>query len=143
MGAGIKKGRLSAPFEPTLGFLLLSLRRDLQKRRRPIHHRALRHLDLLDILASRKVEHDVSEQLLENGAETASAGAPFEGFLRDGAEGAVLEGELHFLELEQLRVLLGESVLRLFEDCLLYTSDAADERSSVDLGGRRIIKKKK
>ena len=26
--------------------------------------------------------------------------------------------------------------------CLLYTSDAADERSSVDLGGRRIIKTK-
>ena len=26
--------------------------------------------------------------------------------------------------------------------CLLYTSDAADERSSVDLGGRRIIKEK-
>ena len=31
----------------------------------------------------------------------------------------------------------------LARDCLLYTSDAADERSSVDLGGRRIIKKKK
>ena len=31
--------------------------------------------------------------------------------------------------------------LRFFS-CLLYTSDAADERSSVDLGGRRIIKKK-
>ena len=30
-----------------------------------------------------------------------------------------------------------------FSFCLLYTSDAADERSSVDLGGRRIIKKKK
>src|SRR5678815_6170871 len=30
-----------------------------------------------------------------------------------------------------------------FLACLLYTSDAADERSSVDLGGRRIIKKKK
>ena len=29
------------------------------------------------------------------------------------------------------------------EVCLLYTSDAADERSSVDLGGRRIIKKNK
>ena len=27
--------------------------------------------------------------------------------------------------------------------CLLYTSDAADERSSVGLGGGRIIKKKK
>ena len=31
----------------------------------------------------------------------------------------------------------------LVSSCLLYTSDAADERSSVDLGGRRIIKKKK
>ena len=29
------------------------------------------------------------------------------------------------------------------ELCLLYTSDAADERSSVDLGGRRIIKTKR
>src|SRR5678815_1979283 len=32
--------------------------------------------------------------------------------------------------------------LGLADICLLYTSDAADERSSVDLGGRRIIKKK-
>ena len=32
--------------------------------------------------------------------------------------------------------------LALFYACLLYTSDAADERSSVDLGGRRIIKTK-
>ena len=30
----------------------------------------------------------------------------------------------------------------LYRCCLLYTSDAADERSSVDLGGRRIINKK-
>ena len=40
------------------------------------------------------------------------------------------------------------AVFRLYFDelgqaCLLYTSDAADQRSSVDLGGRRIIKKKK
>ena len=28
-----------------------------------------------------------------------------------------------------------------FKNCLLYTSDAADEEDSVDLGGRRIIKK--
>ena len=27
--------------------------------------------------------------------------------------------------------------------CLLYTSDAADDMQCVDLGGRRIIKKKK
>ena len=31
----------------------------------------------------------------------------------------------------------------LFKDCLLYTSDAADDLLCVDLGGRRIIKKKK
>ena len=31
----------------------------------------------------------------------------------------------------------------VYQTCLLYTSDAADERSSVDLGGRRIIKKNK
>ena len=35
-----------------------------------------------------------------------------------------------------LRGLLGEH-------CLLYTSDAADDLLCVDLGGRRIIKKKK
>ena len=34
------------------------------------------------------------------------------------------------------------TALGLVFSCLLYTSDAADERSSVDLGGRRIIKKK-
>ena len=34
------------------------------------------------------------------------------------------------------------SLKALQKACLLYTSDAADERSSVDLGGRRIIKKK-
>src|SRR5678816_621446 len=32
------------------------------------------------------------------------------------------------------------AVAMLSNYCLLYTSDAADERSSVDLGGRRIIK---
>mgnify|MGYP003381601134 CR=1 FL=1 len=37
-------------------------------------------------------------------------------------------------------VLRGTLVAR-YRTCLLYTSDAADERSSVDLGGRRIIKK--
>ena len=36
-----------------------------------------------------------------------------------------------------------ENRISQIDVCLLYTSDAADERSSVDLGGRRIIKKKK
>src|SRR5678809_1767296 len=38
---------------------------------------------------------------------------------------------------------LPDKEFRYLRTCLLYTSDAADERSSVDLGGRRIIKKKK
>ncbi len=41
------------------------------------------------------------------------------------------------------RRLIYKTCQALLEACLLYTSDAADERSSVDLGGRRIIKKKK
>ena len=42
-----------------------------------------------------------------------------------------------------------DSVLNYFIDmtsritCLLYTSDAADDLLCVDLGGRRILKKKK
>ena len=31
----------------------------------------------------------------------------------------------------------------VYENCLLYTSDAADDLLCVDLGGRRLIKKKK
>mgnify|MGYP003381562024 CR=1 FL=1 len=37
---------------------------------------------------------------------------------------------------------LFDNIFGTYKTCLLYTSDAADERSSVDLGGRRIIKKK-
>ena len=61
--------------------------------------------------------------------------------LLDGAAGFV---EL-LLGLGQHLAELGEFGLHRAQHlpCLLYTSDAADERSSVDLGGRRIIKKKK
>ena len=38
---------------------------------------------------------------------------------------------------------LSKLLRRIACACLLYTSDAADEEDSVDLGGRRIIKKKK
>ena len=34
-------------------------------------------------------------------------------------------------------------VIKRVTPCLLYTSDAADEEDSVDLGGRPLIKKKK
>ena len=37
---------------------------------------------------------------------------------------------------------IGDTNFRLVP-CLLYTSDAADDMQCVDLGGRRIIKKKK
>ena len=58
---------------------------------------------------------------------------------------------LHFLLAKKTRDLLQNagfqkiiySTIKNLGSCLLYTSDAADERSSVDLGGRRIIKKKK
>src|SRR5678816_58286 len=44
---------------------------------------------------------------------------------------------------EESRGRIRATVFAQNNNCLLYTSDAADERSSVDLGGRRIIKKKK
>ena len=40
-------------------------------------------------------------------------------------------------------VLFVVSFILLSWACLLYTSDAADDLLCVDLGGRRIIKKKK
>ena len=54
-------------------------------------------------------------------------------------------GRLWELNLDESRIRfdLMEERRAQAEVCLLYTSDAADERSSVDLGGRRIIKKKK
>ena len=42
-----------------------------------------------------------------------------------------------------LKIALNVSIKsKYIHTCLLYTSDAADEEDSVDLGGRRIIKKK-
>ena len=54
------------------------------------------------------------------------------------AKAAIVHREQHALD-HQFRV---QALLDDLDGCLLYTSDAADERSSVDLGGRRIIKKK-
>ena len=48
------------------------------------------------------------------------------------------DGPQRFMTLDQViqRPMQGGNIQLA---CLLYTSDAADERSSVDLGGRRII----
>ena len=51
----------------------------------------------------------------------------------DRVQGAVSEADLE----------LGGTLATVSGSCLLYTSDSADERSSVDLGGSLIIKKKK
>ena len=40
-------------------------------------------------------------------------------------------------------LLIGFILFKRLSNCLLYTSDAADDLLCVDLGGRRIIKKKK
>ena len=50
--------------------------------------------------------------------------------------------EVWFAEQEETFFLKGLETLQV-RCCLLYTSDAADEEDSVDLGGCRIIKKKK
>ena len=56
------------------------------------------------------------------------------------------ESMCHYQSLWQMLGRLSQVDMMMFLPshlcCLLYTSDAADERSSVDLGGRRIIKKK-
>ena len=59
-------------------------------------------------------------------------------------EKILLEAEILDLKANPDREATGTIIeASLDKGCLLYTSDAADERSSVDLGGRRIIKKKK
>ena len=68
--------------------------------------------------------------------------------IRDSLQG-VNHDKKFDVEIDEIDVcpvqIQGPKSLALMKDliCLLYTSDAADEEDSVDLGGRRIIKKKK
>src|SRR5215831_2188230 len=125
-----------APFRRWSGFLLLSLRRDLEERRGAVHDRAFRHLDLFDVFARRQVEHDLGEQLLEDCPQASRAGAALERLLGYGAERRILERELHFLELEELGVLLGQRVLGFLEDadqCILVERFESDrDRKTAD-----------
>ena len=62
--------------------------------------------------------------------------------IRDRAYLAKLVSSRPFIELSEIARRFARKLPEpLHKACLLYTSDAADERSSVDLGGRRIIKK--
>src|SRR5678816_4370349 len=94
---------------------------------------------VLDVLAD-----DAREQL-----EAVAAG-PYDAVLSDMAPkttGVRATAEARSLRLAERALELARAlgrpgssfVTKLFMGCLLYTSDAADERSSVDLGGRRII----
>ena len=51
------------------------------------------------------------------------------------------DAEPHYLP--QLRKDILEVICKYVQICLLYTSDAADDLLCVDLGGSRILKKKK
>ena len=52
---------------------------------------------------------------------------------------ASAEALIPMLDNHARAIVAADLTLQLLGGCLLYTSDAADERSSVDLGGRRII----
>ena len=55
-------------------------------------------------------------------------------------EGATAYLYIHNNHFKNVPVAINSSMI---QTCLLYTSDAADDLLCVDLGGRRIIKKKK
>ena len=79
----------------------------------------------------------LKEKMVSNVVEIKARGAKVTGICYEGTKG--LEEVLD-------EIIYIPRTLDMFApvlSCLLYTSDAADERSSVDLGGRRIIKKKK
>src|SRR5450756_3255859 len=58
-------------------------------------------------------------------------------------EGATREGYAGTYATQENFALMRAALDEVSKDCLLYTSDAADDLLCVDLGGRRIIKKKK
>src|SRR5450756_1983598 len=71
-------------------------------------------------------------------AERMALNAPIQGSAADLIKVAMLG-----VERELVTRGLQSRLLLQVHDCLLYTSDAADDLLCVDLGGRRIIKKKK
>src|SRR5664280_3915689 len=87
--------------------------------------------------------NDLYHEMIESGVNKD----PHKGSV-EGSKCALVYGQMNEPPGARARVgLSGLTVAEYFrdqgQDCLLYTSDAADEEDSVDLGGRRIIKKKK
>src|SRR6478736_6076141 len=89
-----------------------------------------------DVAPRRHVVHHVEEDLLDDRAQAAGAGATLEGRLGDRVDGVVGELELDTVEVEELLVLLDERVARLGEDldeCLaVELVHAGDQRQATD-----------
>ena len=79
----------------------------------------------------------------------ADLASPERGAIKIGPFGSQLKkselthGGVHVVGIENVLAQKFDGFGERYITCLLYTSDAADEEDSVDLGGRRIIKKKK
>src|SRR5665648_855505 len=80
-------------------------------------------------------------------AETYQAAKEYLKPIKDAQVDTLILGCTHYPFLKKIfSEVMGPKVKLInpaYNTCLLYTSDAADEEDSVDLGGRRIIKKKK
>src|SRR5450756_1855447 len=89
------------------------------------------HADAWSAAGCRNLWGSVPE-VVEMQSEAGAAGA-LHGAVQKGALGTT------FTSSQGLLLMLPN----MYKICLLYTSDAADDLLCVDLGGRRIIKKKK
>src|SRR5665811_2553960 len=89
------------------------------------------HLHLVELVDS---EHPARVSPRCTGLAAEAAGVPYI------AQGQVILREYLFHMQGRERYLRRTHQVKV---CLLYTSDAADDLTRVDLGGRRIIKKKK
>ena len=64
--------------------------------------------------------------------------------IRDSSSSEPVTGSvLNYSGLIEYRISIIAQLILVSNTCLLYTSDAADDLLCVDLGGRRIINKKK
>ena len=70
----------------------------------------------LHIAVGGNVVHRVEHDRLHNGAQTARAGLPLDGKVRDRTEGVLLKNEFDPLHFKQFLILLEERVLRFTED---------------------------
>ena len=96
---------------------------------------------MLHLLCSLCVFFFQAEDGIRDAQESRGLGDVYKRQLRTREEDAAraVAGLPGAVRLRLLRALPGEPL----RACLLYTSDAADDLLCVDLGGRRIIKKKK